>query len=78
MRKILGFVAALAGGYLLWSAFKFGRVLLILQDQRFDGTMLVIAGVMAAIGLGLVALGWYLFSDPVRRPPSPPPAPPQP
>lgn len=76
MREVLGFVAAIAGGFLVYWAFKLVRVLLILEDKSFDGTMIAIAAVTGAVGAGLMWLGWMLFSDPIK-PPSPPPGPPQ-
>lgn len=72
MRKVLGLVSAIAGGFLLYWAFKLARVLLILEDKSFDGTMIAIAAVTGAVGAGLMGLGWMLFRDPVKRPPSPP------
>lgn len=72
MRKVLGLVSAIAGGLLLYWAFKLARVLLILEDQSVDGTMIAIAAVTGAVGAGLMGLGWMLFRDPVKPPPSPP------
>ena len=72
MRKVLGLVSAIAGGFLLYWAFKLARVLLILEDKSFDGTMIAIAAVAGAVGAGLMGLGWMLFRDPVKPPPSPP------
>lgn len=73
MRKLLGIVAALGGGYLLYWAFKLGRVLLILEDKSFDGTMMVITAATALIGIALMTVGWHLFRD--RVPPAPPTVP---
>lgn len=64
MRQVLAVIAALIGGYLLWTALRFGRVMLILDDKQFDGTMMVITAVLAGVGLAFCALAWRLFRTP--------------
>lgn len=76
VRKVFAIVAALIGGYLLWMGVKFGRVLLIMKDTQIDGPMLTIAAVLVGLGIGFMALGWWLFRN--RPPAIPPGTPPRP
>lgn len=77
MRKVFAIVAALIGGYLLWSGFKIGRVLLIMKDSSIDSTLTIMAVVLAGLGVAFLALGWWLFRDLGKTPP-PPTTPPTP
>ena len=61
MRRALAVIPALLGGYLLWQAFRLARVLLVLTDPSMDGTLIVLAAVLAGVGLALLGLAWWLF-----------------